>query len=678
MNVKNAVLKILALTGVVLVAGPVHAQTVNVTSDIAVSTTWTATNTYNLQQQIYVLPGATLTIEAGTVIASTTNLGGSLAVCRGAQIFVRGTQAKPVIMTSLADVATWAADPGQPNGKNPQTGTWRVGANEWGNLTIMGGAYISEDAIASNTAAPNPANYGTMEGLTQSGPSDTRTFYGGGDDYDDSGTVAYLSLRYGGKVIGLNNELNGMSLGGIGRGTTIHHVEVMNNVDDGFEIWGGTVNLKYVSIWNVGDDSFDVDQGWRGKAQFGLLVQGYSANAAQGSGLGDNMFETDGAENSYYQPVTTASIWNFTCIGQPGGGNAGGDHATAWRDNARVQYHGCIFMDVGERVVSFDNLDGDGAAGYAANGTLAWANTWTTPYTTTSTVNAPVNPGAFYTAQASGNLAEITDSIFFHNTFATAYTEAIARGVFGAGTNNLQEPASSPITALTRSGPVLVTGALTVQPVSFLNPLPANDALTSATSAPNDGFFKPANYRGAFAPGINWLCGWTASQAFGLTPAPTPGPGQPGVAGASMMDVNAAVNANGCGVGVPGDLRGPFFTTVTSGTSLNFTFNGEPNRAILLASGAILNPANFDLVNFGLPGAGLIDVGTVVPFAVTFLADGTQPDFLNSLFNTGPTGTMNVSLPANFPVGATFNLQAIIFNSSTFLRTSNAVRVTIN
>src|SRR5262245_18795535 len=98
-----------------------NAQIVNVSADIGVSTTWTANNTYNLTQQIYVLPGATLTIQAGTIVASTTNLGGSLAVCRGAQIFVQGTQANPVIMTSTADQATWT-------GGNPKTGTWRVAA----------------------------------------------------------------------------------------------------------------------------------------------------------------------------------------------------------------------------------------------------------------------------------------------------------------------------------------------------------------------------------------------------------------------------------------------------------------------------------------------------------------------------------------------------------------------
>jgi hypothetical protein len=482
-----------------------------VTSDISVSTTWTSNNIYNLQQQIYVLPGATLTIQAGTIIASTTNLGGSLAVTRGAQIHVQGTQTNPVIFTSAADRATWT-------GGNPKTGVWREAANEWGNLTIMGRGYISEDAVAGNTPVPSSSNVASVEGLVAAFPGDPNVLYGGGNDDDDSGTIAFVSIRYAGKVIGLGNELNGLSLGGVGRETDIHHVEIMNNVDDGIEIWGGTVNIKYFSIWNVGDDSLDVDQGWRGKAQFGLIVQGHSLNAPQGSGVGDNILEMDGAENSDWQPVTTSTIYNLTVIGQP----LDGDHATAWRDNARVQLRNCIFMDIGERVVGFDNVDGDGGLGYGHNGTLSWAATWTTPYTATSTVNAPANPAAFYTVQTSGNLIEIKDSVFFNNPHAQAYTEANARGVFNAANHNVliagSDPANAPVQTVTR-GPAVVRGGKVMVPVTFLDPRPKNQALTSVGWAPNDGFFSGARYRGAFAPGNNWLCGWTASEAYGLTPS---------------------------------------------------------------------------------------------------------------------------------------------------------------
>jgi hypothetical protein len=491
-------------------AGSAEAADILVNANIAASTTWTANNTYNLQQQIYVLPGATLTIEAGTVLASTTDIGGSLAVCKGAQIFVLGTQDKPVIMTSQADVATWT-------GGNPKTGTWREEANEWGNLTVMGAAYISENGVPGNVPTPNANNVGAMEGLVAGFPGDTKVLYGGGNDDDDSGTIKYLSLRYGGKVIGLNNELNGLSLGGIGRETAVHHIDIMNNVDDGIEIWGGTVSLKYLNIWNVGDDSLDIDQGYRGRIQFGCIVQGYSLNAVQGSGVGDNICETDGAEDSDWQPVTTALVHNVTMIGQP----LDGDHATAWRDNARVQYRNCTIMDCGEEVVRFDNLDGDGAHGYGFNGTTSWAATWTTSSATFSAVNPPANPADFYKAQLPGMLAEIKDTVFFRNQHAAAYTEATARGVFDAGNNNVLTPGfadiDAPVTAVSR-GPLVSKGGKNMLPVTLLDPRPANAALTSVTSAPADGFFTPASYRGGFRPGETWLSGWTASFAFGFTP----------------------------------------------------------------------------------------------------------------------------------------------------------------
>ena len=501
-----------AVAGLCL-AGAANAAEILVTTNISTSTTWTADNTYNLQQQIYVLPGATLTIEPGTIIASTTNLGGSLAVCRGAQIIANGTQSAPIIFTSKADVATWTSG-------SPLTGTWRAAANEWGNLTIMGSAYISENIITTNTPAPNAANYAPMEGLVAAFPGDTNVLYGGGNDDDDSGSLRYCSFRYGGKVVGLNNELNGLSLGGIGRATEIDHVEIMNNVDDGIEIWGGTVNLKYFSIWNIGDDSLDIDQGWRGKGQFGLIVQGYSVIAAQGSGIGDNALELDGAEQSDYQPVTTGSLYNLTVIGQP----VGGDHGTAWRDNCRMQIRSSIFMDLGEQLVRNDNVDGDGGAGYGFNGTLSWANTWTTAYNVFSTVNAPANPAAFYTAQVDGNLNELRDSVFFRNQNASAYTEATARGVLPANATNLNVQiasildADAPIRSITR-GPAAGSGSTLQLPVIGLDPRANNAATTSSLSAPNDGFFTPVNYRGAFHPTAqSWLCGWTASTAFGFTP----------------------------------------------------------------------------------------------------------------------------------------------------------------
>jgi hypothetical protein len=617
----------LAMGAALACAGQAQSE-VLVTADIATSTTWTANNTYNLQRQIYVLPGASLTIQAGTVIASTTNLGGSLAVARGAQIFVQGTDENPVIFTSKADVQTWTAG-------NPKTGTWREAANEWGNLTIMGRGYVSENAVLTNSPVPNANNVAPMEGLVASFPGDTKVLYGGGNDNDDSGSIAYMSLRYGGKVVNLNNELNGLSLGGIGRATDIHHVEIMNNVDDGIEIWGGTVNLKYFSIWNIGDDSLDVDQGWRGKAQFGLIVQGYSLDASQGSGVGDNGFEMDGAEDSDWQPVTTSTIYNCTFIGQP----IDGDHATAWRDNARVQLRNCIFMDVGDKVVAFDNVDGDGANGYGFNGTLGWATTWNTPFTATSTVNAPANPAAFYNVQTSGNLCEIKDSVFFNNTKSGTYTEAEARGVFVAGSGNVREPSTMPIAALTRA-PSAVKGGKVMQRVTFVDPRPAGDARFSAGAAPQDGFFSAVKVRGAFRNGVNWLSGWTASEAFGMTPSDR------------WADL---------GQGLAGSNGEP----IMFGTG-NLA-NGQPVVLGLTKARAnapcaiVLSVTRADLPIFG---------GVLVPDILTGFSIG---------FATNASGGYSLNLPSGFPGPNVFYLQTAVLDPANpqAFAFSNAIKATV-
>lgn len=588
---------------------------VNVSSDITTSTTWTANNTYNLTTQVFVRPGATLTIQAGTVVASTPspNGSGSLAVTRGGMIMVQGTATDPVIMTSTNDTATWTADPSHPTGGDPKTGTWREAANEWGNLTIMGQAYISENATVGNVNTPNANNVASMEGLTAAFPGDPDVLYGGGNDNDDSGSIHYLSLRYGGRVLGLANELNGLSLGGIGRATDISHVEIMNNVDDGIEIWGGTVNVSNFSIWNIGDDSFDIDQGWRGKAQFGLIVQGYSLDASQGSGVGDNGFETDGAEDSDWLPVTTASIYNCTFIGQP----FDGDGATAWRDNARVQYRNCIFMDCGEKVVRFDNDDGDGANGYGHNGTLTWAQSWTTPWNGS-------HSGALYQSQVDGNLCEIKDSVFFNNA---DYGDANAVNVFAAGNNNVFEPSNMPIRSLTRGAPVVKGGKAMVQ-VTGLDPRPASDALTSVAFAPNDGFFTSGRYRGAFSPDSSWLGNWTASAAFGFTPNETwtqlPGNTLPGAAGVPNL-------------GGSGSLNG--------GSNFSITVSNAPANALMI-------------VGFGFSRADLPFLGgTVVP-------DVNSTGFYPLVFADGNgNASLNATVPNNLPASPLY-VQAGVFDNS--------------
>ncbi len=485
------------------------------TTDITVSETWTANHVYDLQAQVYVRNGATLTIEKGTVIASSPGFDGALVVTKTGTIMAMGTKDCPIVFTSTSDRATWV-------NCDPRTGKWREAANEWGNVTIMGNAFMNDHNVGTNVSTCNAANRGNMEGLTR-GTADDQ--YGGGDDDDDRGVFKYVSLRYGGDSVAPAVELNGLSLGAIGRETDIHHIDIMNNLDDGIEVWGGTVNLKYLSVWNIGDDSLDIDQGYRGKIQFVLVVQGYSTQAAQGGGTGDNAFEIDGAEDCHWQPVTTTRIYNATVIGQPDSPAAvpprtGSDHATAWRSNARVQYRNCVFLDLGDRLIGFDNTDGapDNSCGYGANGTLSWASTWTTDW------NIPTAPCGF-TPQVDGKLAEIKDSVFYNNLNAAAYTESNSRGVTVLGDDApLQDnivASASPIRRLERAAAVDYL-TFRMQRVIRLDPRPANDAVTSVASAPNDGFFTPAAYRGAFQPdqsGLEirpWVCGWTAAAIYGF------------------------------------------------------------------------------------------------------------------------------------------------------------------
>ena len=612
------------LQGIAMAVGLAAAASAQITisSNITTSTTWTSTNVYALSGDIYVEPGATLTIQAGTVIASVNN--STLAVCRGAQIIADGTADAPIIFTSDNDRATWT-------GGNPKTGTYRTTNNEWGNVTIMGSAYISENQIGTNTPAPSASNYADMEGLS---PANTSlNDYGGGDDNDDSGSFSYVSLRYGGRTAAPGVELNGLSLGGIGRNTEIHHIEILNNLDDGIEVWGGTVNLKYLSIWNIGDDSLDLDQGYRGKAQFGLIVQGYSGTGTQGAGFGDNALEIDGAELCNYQPTTTTTLYNFTVIGAPHPTNGGtaGDNFVELADNANVQLRNCIFMDAGDLVLNNRGTDGEnGNTGYGCNGTTTYAARWTTAYTVTSTVNPFANPAAAYTAQQSGNLIDFRDNVFFSNLRPLAYTQANTQLVFagGGGTTNANNLIAtlSPITSITRGASLVPNGINTVSPVTFLDPTPANDALTAVEFAPVDGFYNQARFRGAFARGNNWLIGWTATSAFGLT---------------SSSQLHTPIYPDVQGDTSIGEPVHYTVGTLAGATAVTFHCTNVPDADPFGAPGLKAGVALVDINVLNLPiwgGQLLVDPATAFQFGAFALGDISATAFV-------PPG-----LPSGFPV----------------------------
>merc|ERR550537_1938067 len=210
--------------------------------------------------QVFVKAGVTLAIVPGATIYSTpTGPDGkapALVIEQGAYIMAEGTEDLPITFTAL--------NPEEVSTETAQTDTDSEGLTmletrgKWGGLIINGKAPITGGADF-------------VEGLTD-------VPYGGTDPADSSGVLRYVRVWHGGAVVGANNEINGVTFGGVGSGTVVDHCEVAFNKDDGFEFFGGTVNVKYLSVLFVGDDSFDTDEGYQGKGQFLFTMLGEQGN----------------------------------------------------------------------------------------------------------------------------------------------------------------------------------------------------------------------------------------------------------------------------------------------------------------------------------------------------------------------------------------------------------------
>jgi len=221
--------------------------------------TWTPEKDYLISGFVFVNDGQTLTIEAGTVIRARTgqgSLASALIVARGGTIIAEGSQVNPIIFTVEGDDLKGSI-PIESRGL-------------WGGLILLGNA-------TTNT----PTGEDMIEGIPISEP---RGIYGGFDDDDNSGILRYVSIRHGGTNIGEGNEINGLTLGGVGRQTIIDHVEVISNADDGVEFFGGAVNCRNMAASFCGDDAFDMDQGYHGKGQFWLGINSHSDKCVEISG----------------------------------------------------------------------------------------------------------------------------------------------------------------------------------------------------------------------------------------------------------------------------------------------------------------------------------------------------------------------------------------------------------
>ncbi len=242
--------------------------------DISVDTHWTADKIYTLKGYVWVT-GGTLTIDAGTTIKGDN--GSALTITKDAKINAVGTVDKPIVFTSSQ--------------ATPASG-------DWGGLVLAGKAPINV------TGGTNK-----IEGFADT--FGERIVYGGTDATHNCGMLKYARIEYAGFALSVDNELNGLTLTGCGSQTTIDYVQVHLGLDDGVEIFGGTVDVKHLVITQPDDDGLDWDLGWTGKAQF-VIVQ-------QRVGRGDKGFEADNNRNGGdLLPRSAPEIWNYSLIGSDG------------------------------------------------------------------------------------------------------------------------------------------------------------------------------------------------------------------------------------------------------------------------------------------------------------------------------------------------------------------------
>lgn len=322
-----------ALAGLAASAGAQTPWTANITSN----TTWgNAANPSPivLQNPIFVTNNATLTILPGTIVrgqprsgpvivGSTVGTPGSLIVTQTGRIVANGSASAPIVMTTAAvdNDDNGVADDDDANGfedawvpgdvfldDTPTTAPLApLNKAGFANVALWGGLVILGNA-PTNHAAKSGVGYGKaiIEGLTVPGFPAANATYGGSEPHDNSGSLKFVSIRHAGDELGDGNELNGLSLGGVGDGTTIENIDIYCNFDDGIEWFGGTVNGRRLMVSFVGDDMFDLDEGYTGVNQFLFGIMPFfneNGGSAYGSASGDKAGEFDGDN---YRPDNTA------------------------------------------------------------------------------------------------------------------------------------------------------------------------------------------------------------------------------------------------------------------------------------------------------------------------------------------------------------------------------------
>ena len=419
---------------------------------ITTSRTLKANNTYKLRGLVYVTNGATLTIEPGTKIVGEADKNGGLIITRGSKIMAEGTASNPIIFTSEK--------------ASPKRG-------DWAGVVILGNA-------PTNSSYNGQAGVGEIEGGINN--AEGLGLYGGTNASDNSGILKYVRIEYAGYAFLPDKEINGLTFGGVGNGTTVDYVEVAYANDDSFEWFGGTVNCSHIIAYKGLDDDFDTDNGFAGKIQFGIGVR----DAAIADVSGSNAFESDNdANGSALTPQTSAVFSNMTIIGpiqnsatatNASSINSLFQNALQIRRNSSISVFNSVF--VGYPVGLFiDATKGTATDNNITNGNLNFENNIIAACTTPLKYGAAATPTGY-------TLADLTTWFNAKGNTILSYSTDVK--LAGAWNNVGSVPNFSPA-----SGSPLLTGS------AFTN--------TKLTSG-----FTSVTYRGAVKDATDvWYAGWT-------------------------------------------------------------------------------------------------------------------------------------------------------------------------
>jgi len=315
--------------------------TTTVSSDITTNTTWSSGTVVLLQNKIYVTNGATLTIEPGVIIRGDQATGGTLIISRGSKINAQGTQSNPIVFTS-----------------DQAAGSRNLG--DWGGVVILGNARNNQ-----------PGGVAVIEG----GLDAVKAQFGGTDDLDNSGIFSFVRIEFGGIPFQVDKEINGLTMGSVGSGTKIDHVQCSFTNDDSFEWFGGTVNAKYLVAFRGLDDDFDTDFGYRGNVQFGLVVRDPNI-ADQSTSSTSEGFESDNdGTGTEALPHTAPVFSNITVIGPYRGSTSNAidpkfRRALRLRRNTYTSVFNSIFTDFPTGI----HIDGSAAIANALSDSLRFKN----------------------------------------------------------------------------------------------------------------------------------------------------------------------------------------------------------------------------------------------------------------------------------------------------------------